>query len=51
LLELAREDDTVVAPRIVDTHVARLRRKLAEASPGLDPIETVIGAGYRFRDG
>jgi DNA-binding response OmpR family regulator len=51
LIELAREDDSVVAPRIVDTYVARLRRKIGEVAPGLDPIETVIGAGYRFRDG
>jgi DNA-binding response OmpR family regulator len=51
LLEEAREDDSVVAPRLVDTYVARLRRKIDEAAPGLAPIETVIGAGYRFRDG
>jgi DNA-binding response OmpR family regulator len=51
LLELAREDDSVVAPRIIDTYVARLRRKIAEIDAALEPIETVVGAGYRFRDG
>lgn len=51
LLELAREDDSFVAPRIVDTYVARLRKKFEGVRPGSDPIETVIGAGYRFRDG
>ena len=50
LLELAREDDSLVAPRLVDTYVARLRRKIREAAPDLEPIETVTGAGYRFRD-
>ncbi len=50
LLELAREDDSVVAPRLVDTYVARLRRKIREVDPGLSLIETVTGAGYRFRD-
>ncbi|MCC7265504.1 MAG: winged helix-turn-helix transcriptional regulator [Candidatus Latescibacteria bacterium] len=34
--------------RTVDTHVQRLREKLGEASPW---IETVRGAGYRFRSG
>jgi len=33
--------------RTVDTHVKRLRQKLEQAS---DYIETVRGAGYRFRD-
>ena len=50
LLELAREDDSVVAPRIVDTYVARLRKKFDAARSGSDPIETVVGAGYRYRD-
>jgi DNA-binding response OmpR family regulator len=49
LLALAREDDSVVAPRIVDTYVARLRKKLQAIDPGAELIETVIGAGYRLR--
>ena len=50
LLELAREDDSVVAPRLVDTYVARLRKKLDEIEPGAGQlIETVTGAGYRWR--
>ena len=50
LLELAREDDSVVAPRLVDTYVARLRRKLDEIEHGAGKlIETVTGAGYRWR--
>ena len=48
LLELLR-GDTVVDPRIVDTYVRRLRRKLERVDPGADVIETVIGAGYRLR--
>jgi two-component system phosphate regulon response regulator PhoB len=35
-----------VDSRTVDTHVRRLRRKLAGEA---DRIETVIGVGYRFR--
>ncbi|HJN72650.1 MAG TPA: response regulator transcription factor [Myxococcota bacterium] len=49
LMELARGDDSVVAERIIDTYVRRLRRKLEVVDPGFDEIETVIGAGYRWR--
>ena len=50
LLALARDDhDSVVASRLVDTYVARLRRKLDELEPGAGRlIETVTGAGYRW---
>ena len=50
LLEQLR-GDTVVEPRIVDTYVRRLRRKLEEVDATADVIETVIGAGYRLRGG
>ena len=50
LLELVRDDDSVVADRIVDAYVRRLRRKLEAVDAAFDGIETVIGAGYRWRD-
>ncbi len=50
LLGLARGEDSVVDARLVDTYVRRLRRKLEAVEPGFDRIETVIGAGYRWRD-
>jgi DNA-binding response OmpR family regulator len=50
VLERIRGDGTVVAPRIIDTYVNRLRRKLEAVDAGFDRIETVIGAGYRWRD-
>ena len=34
--------------RTVDVQVTRLRRKLREASPGLEWIDTVRGEGYVF---
>lgn len=49
LLELIR-GDTAVDPRMVDTYVRRLRRKLEQVQPDADVIETVIGAGYRVRE-
>jgi len=50
LMAAARQDDSVVAPRIIDTYVRRLRRKLSEIDPDFHAIETVIGAGYRWRE-
>ncbi len=50
LLAQIRDDDSVVGDRIVDTYVRRLRRKLEAIDPAFDRIETVVGAGYRWRD-
>jgi len=50
LMELARGDDSIVAERIIDTYVRRLRRKLEGVAPDFDDIETVIGAGYKWKD-
>jgi DNA-binding response OmpR family regulator len=41
--------DTMVADRIVDTYVRRLRRGLQAIDPEFDAIETVVGAGYRWK--
>lgn len=49
LLEIVRGDDVVVGDRIVDTYVRRLRRKLESVDASFGAIETVVGAGYRFR--
>lgn len=49
LLEEARGDDSVVADRLVDTYVRRLRRGFEQLDPEFDRIETIIGAGYKWR--
>jgi len=49
LLEVVRGDGSVVVERIIDTYVRRLRRKLEAVEDGFDRIETVVGAGYRWR--
>jgi DNA-binding response OmpR family regulator len=49
LLAVARDDGSVVVERIVDTYVNRLRRKLEAIDPSFAAIETVVGAGYRWR--
>ncbi len=36
--------------RVVDSHVARIRKKLEEGGGGADAIRTVHGVGYAFRE-
>jgi two-component system OmpR family response regulator len=48
LVELAYGSGHFVADRTVDSHIRRLRKKLADA--GVDAIETVYGIGYRMRE-
>jgi len=47
LLERVWGSDSGKSPRVVDTHVKWIRRKLG---PAADYIETLRGVGYRFRD-
>lgn len=50
LLDKMRGDETIVADRLVDTYVRRLRRKFEEVDPEFDRIETVVGAGYKWKE-
>ena len=50
LLEEGYPHDAYVSDRTIDSHIKRLRKKLAEAAPGEELIETVYGLGYRFRE-
>lgn len=49
LLDRMRGDDSVVAERLVDTYIRRMRRKFEDIEPSFCDIETVVGAGYRWR--
>jgi two-component system response regulator BaeR len=48
LLDTIYDDHRVVSERTVDSHVKNLRRKLGEAAPECDPIQSVYGVGYKF---
>jgi DNA-binding response OmpR family regulator len=50
LLRAIRDDDSVVAERIIDTYVRRLRRKFEATDDRFEAIGTVVGAGYRWLD-
>lgn len=48
LMDGIYQDRRVVNDRTIDSHIKKLRRKLTQASPALDPIVSVYGAGYKF---
>jgi two-component system response regulator BaeR len=48
LLALAHQDNLEVTYRAVDSHIKNLRRKIEAAAPGLEPIRSIYGLGYRF---
>jgi len=48
LLDLAAQDNLDTGDRTVDSHVKKLRRKLAAVLPGQDIIASVSGLGYRL---
>jgi len=43
-------DQRIVSDRTIDSHIKKLRRKMAEISPDEDLIGSVYGIGYRFED-
>lgn len=50
LLQRIYADHRIVSGRTVDSHIKNLRRKLEEAAPGRDLIQSVYGVGYRFNE-
>lgn len=49
LIDCAYGSNVYIDDRTVDSHIKRLRRKFKEVSDGYTGIETLYGAGYRFR--
>jgi len=48
LIDRIYDGHHVVTDRSIDAYVKRLRRKFAEIRPGVDPIQTVHGLGYKL---
>jgi two-component system response regulator BaeR len=48
LLDHAFPGNLDVTDRAIDSHIKNLRRKIEAAAPGLDPIHSIYGLGYRF---
>jgi two-component system response regulator BaeR len=50
LMERIYPDNRVVSDRTIDSHVKKLRHKLAELVPDRELIHSVYGVGYRYED-
>ena len=50
LMDAMYRDERVVADRTVDSHVKKLRRKIADVAPGHEFVHSVYGVGYHFED-
>jgi len=48
--QLMSDANVLVDDATVTSHVKRIRRKFQSIDPGFDAIDTVYGAGYRWRD-
>lgn len=48
LMDAMYRDERVVSDRTVDSHIKKLRKKVADAAPGVDLIHSVYGVGYKF---
>ncbi|BCS55921.1 DNA-binding response regulator [Geobacter sp. SVR] len=51
LMDHIYPDERVVADRTIDSHIKKLRKKLAAASPETEFIQSVYGVGYKFEKG
>ncbi len=48
LMSYMYNDHRIVSDRTIDSHIKKLRKKLAETWPAREFIHSVYGAGYRF---
>lgn len=48
LMDHIYEDNRIVSDRTVDSHIKKVRRKLADTFPSAQFIHSIYGAGYRF---
>ena len=48
LMDLMYRDERVVADRTVDSHIKKIRRKIAAVVPDRDVVHSVYGLGYKY---
>jgi len=48
LIDRIYDDHRIVSDRTIDSHIKKLRKKLAELLPDQELIHSVYGAGYRY---
>jgi two-component system, OmpR family, response regulator BaeR len=50
LIDAMYKDERVVSDRTVDSHIKKIRRKMAATSPGRELIHSLYGVGYKFEE-
>ncbi len=50
LIDAMYKDERVVSDRTVDSHIKKIRRKMAAASPGRELIHSLYGVGYKLEN-
>lgn len=50
LMDRIYPDRRVVSDRTIDSHIKKLRRKIADAVPDAEIIHSVYGVGYKFEE-
>ena len=48
LMDRIYDDQRIVSDRTIDSHIKKLRKKLADILPDMELIHSVYGAGYRY---
>ncbi len=48
LMERIYNDERIVCDRTIDSHVKKLRKKIAAVAPGLELIQSVYSVGYKY---
>ncbi len=51
LMDHIYPDERIVSDRTIDSHIKKLRKKIAAASPNQSFIHSVYGVGYKFETG
>jgi len=51
LMNRIYQDERIVSDRTIDSHIKKLRKKIAAVSPGQGFIHSVYGVGYKFEVG
>ncbi len=50
LMDRIYSDQRIVCDRTIDSHIKKLRKKIAAVTPGLELIQSVYSVGYRYRN-
>lgn len=50
LMDRIYPDQRIVCDRTIDSHIKKLRRKIAAAAPGVELVQSVYGVGYKFEE-